>query len=196
MSPQPLSSALEPLRAAVGASCFGLCPFEGGTQGSKLCACPSKCGAPHLVGRDSHGERRCDGRRRQCRPQRARIPSTTGLPGRAMTRRMPPAGRKKGCGGGWPGALRVPRSAVVRWCARSALRSTDWPQLFERSGHGPRSEFCGPTSPRASQGSPAAGGTTRMKPGQPPPHPALPRKSAPTVAGLSSKKAESRRWTT
>jgi|GEM_PF-6990877 hypothetical protein len=50
--------------------------------------------------------------------------------------------------------------------ARQRASSSDWPQLFERSGRRPRSEFCGPTLPRASQGSPAEGGTTRMKPGR------------------------------
>ena len=69
------------------------------------------------------------------------------------------------------------RSGEVARAQRAS--SSDWPQLFERSGHGPRSEFCGPTLPRASQGSPAAGRATRMKPrhapAQPPPR-ALPPK--------------------
>jgi hypothetical protein len=57
---------------------------------------------------------------------------------------------------GWPWgcACGVPRSAAARWtCAEHMLRSSDWPQLFELRGLRPRSEFCDPTLPRASQGS-------------------------------------------
>ena len=45
------------------------------------------------------------------------------------------SGVTQGCGGSRRGALLVPSSAAARWaCAQRMLRSSDWPQLFERSG--------------------------------------------------------------
>ena len=64
--------------------------------------------------------------------------------------------------------------------ARQRASSSDWPELFERSAQRARSEFEGPTLPRAPQGSHAKGMTTHMAPEPMPeqPRPALPRKTA------------------
>ena len=64
--------------------------------------------------------------------------------------------------------------------ARQRASSSDWPELFERSAQRARSEFEGPTLPRAPEGSHAKGVTTRVVPEPMPaqPRPALPRKTA------------------
>ena len=77
---------------------------------------------------------------------------------RASSLRTPPAGHQ-GLSGPAAGRLVGAEQRSGEVGARSALRSSDWPRLFERSGRGPRSELRGPTSPRAAQGSPAGGGT-------------------------------------
>lgn len=59
--------------------------------------------------------------------------------------------------------------------------SSNWPELSERSARRARSEFEGPTWPRAPQGSHAEGVTTRVAPEPMPasqPCPALPRQTA------------------
>ncbi len=82
-----------------------------------------------------------------------------------------------------PASARAPRGC--RGAERQGGRaqrasSSDWPELFERSAQRARSEFEGPTLPRAPQGSHAKGMTTRVAPEPMPaqPCPALPRQSA------------------
>ncbi len=75
--------------------------------------------------------------------------------------------------------------------ARQRASSSDWPELFERSARRARSEFEGPTLPRAPEGSHAKGVTTRVVP-EPMPaqhRPALPRKAAHLTARNSASKA-------
>ncbi len=86
-----------------------------------------------------------------------------------------------------PASARAPRGC--RGAERQGGRaqrasSSDWPELFERSAQRARSEFEGPTLPRAPQGSHAKGMTTRVVP-EPmlaQPCPALLRQSAPLAA--------------
>jgi hypothetical protein len=56
---------------------------------------------------------------------------------------------------GPPGAFDGAEKRSSSVGARSALRPTNLPRMFERSGWRPRSEFLGTTGLRASQGSPA-----------------------------------------
>src|SRR5690606_5453268 len=74
------------------------------------------------------------------------------------------SGAQKGCGGRRPGALLAPSSAAARWaCAQHMLRPSDLQTMFERSACKARSELGCTTSPRAAQGSHAAGGTANIE---------------------------------
>ena len=86
-----------------------------------------------------------------------------------------------------PASARAPRGcrgAQRQGGHAQRASSSGWPELFERSAPRARSEFEGPTLPRAPQGSHAAGMTTRLAPETMPAQrrPALPRQSAPPHA--------------
>jgi hypothetical protein len=82
-----------------------------------------------------------------------------------------------------PASARAPcgcRGAERQGGHAQRASSSDWPELFERSAQRARSEFEGPTLPRAPEGSRAESRTTRLAPEPMPaqPCPALPRQSA------------------
>ena len=73
------------------------------------------------------------------------------------------SGASKGWAGVWPGALLAPSSAAARWaCAQRMLRELTGRSCLSAAAK-PRSEFCGPTLPRAAQGSHAAGVTDNIE---------------------------------
>ena len=102
-------------------------------------------------------------------------------------RATPPPQAHSGAQSAKPASARAPcgcRGAQRQGGRAQRASSSSWPELFERSAQRARSEFEGPTLPRAPQGSHATGVTAHLAP-EPMPaqhRPALPRQTEPTQA--------------